>query len=505
MQFYGLGSLEKTYSKVMNKLYKKSLDMKGGVKKITSEVIQYCHEDVQATQELSQLFTDACQKLVKIDKFYSGATLAKQLYRANMDKSYLFKNSKIMQAAMNAYSGGRIEVLQKGFFNQAFMYDIVSAYPSAQSEIPAFGNKIRHVVNYDLDSQYGFYKINISLHDLTLSPLKYRFKNMIYYPEGVLHDIWVDKNELMLLLDFGFDFTIIEGWEDRTQTDLYPFDYMKDLFDVRKKYKKEGSSLQYPIKLALNSSYGILIERQQKFELDTVYSYEENLNPDNRFLTYQGQRCILRSKWFPGQFFHPIYACEITSRIRAKIYRDSIKYANNLIKISTDSITFDRRIKLPFGSKLGQYDDSPKFRGLVVGSGVYAFKCDEKEVLKFRSFGRDDVMALADKNPFVNKLSLTKHAPRKLKETRKNNFVGFNVFTDKVKNLDINFDKRRRWNRDALNFRDLMCNVIKSGCLEETYLGNYDCRPTPMLLDSSYVDSSLRVGENVDNYCNIRM
>jgi hypothetical protein len=475
-QFYQIGSLSKTFEKVFKTPYTKLLDASGGFDycDMNPQVIQYCIEDSVACQRLAQHFYGACQAIAPVSRFFSPASLGRVFYRARMKHPYRFRPSKLQQMALFAYQGGRIEVMQRGYFRECYNYDINSAYPSIQSDLKGFGPKNVYGKEYEPDAVHGFYKIRCSIHDVIVSPLKYRLKNgLIIYPTGSDIEAYVSKCELETLMRHGFDFSILEachnfGSEER------PFEYMKELYDMRMKYKKEGSPLQLPLKLGLNSSYGILIERQKKCFTE---DYDFNKCQDKEVELYNdcGVAKILNYSWKAGAFFNPAWAAEITASIRCKLYEDGIRYEKHILKFSTDCISLSCRAKLDFGSRLGQYGDSERYEGLIVGNGVYTFKNETEKITKFRSFGKEDIIEIANENKSLSRWEYVRHGPVKLKEAERNDYATFNQFIDKKKALDINFDNKRLWEREMINFRDLLENSITSVPLDLNHMGPLEC------------------------------
>jgi len=495
-QFYQLGGLEKTYSKTFccaglklslqdkrkcelskncdncpvlgflkGKRFKKSVDASKGfwLDQINREVIDYCISDCVATQRLSQHFVDVCNRIVPIKRFFSPATLAKEILKQNLKRPYQFKKNQLQQYALNSFAGGRIETILRGNFDKAYLYDIVSAYPSIQCELFSVGDRPYDTVrnaHYNKDSHHSFYCIDVDIPKCTISPIKYRHNHMLIYPTGKLKHIYVSKCEYELLEDIGCDITIrsaIHNFGDFEK----PFEYMKELFKQRQIFKERGDPLQLVLKLALNSSYGICVERNGK---QILADFDVNLLDkfDVKVISEDGIDKLLYKEYTAGVFFNPVYAAEITAEIRCKLYRDCIKHEDHVIKFSTDSIAFDKKIKLDFGKNLGQYDDSKAFEALVIGNGVYTFRNEIKTVSKFRSFGKDNIFDIAEENLDARVYKQTRKSPRKLLESRKGRYAGFNTFLDKTKDLDINFDKKRLWDRSARSFNDLLKNKIGS-------------------------------------------
>lgn len=468
-QFYQIGSLIDTYKRTFGEDYTKILDASTGFdyEEIDLEVIKYCVEDSQACQRLADNFVKACHNIAPVKRWYSPATLGKTVLRCNMSKGYKFNKSSLQNMALKSYAGGRIEVFKRGFFKRMFVYDINSAYPSIQSNLNAFGGNYWHNKKYEKGSGHSFFRINVEIPDCIVSPLKFRLYNMVLYPYGRLEDQYVSKVELECLMRHDISFEILEA-RHNDLCSRKPFGYMLDLYKRRLKYKNEGSPLQLPLKLALNSSYGILIERQKK-TTRKEYNKDRVNDPKIEVFTENGKAFMLDYYYRTGAFFNPIWAAEITAGIRVKLYEDSIKYEDHILKYSTDSIAFDRKVKLPFSKNLGEYGDSVKYKGLIVGNGVYSLFDGKEYINRFRSFGKENVLDLAKEHKEVDFLNIIKESPRKLKESR-HKIHEFNRFLPRSKKLDVNFDNKRVWDRRVKNFGDLLNTQMGSRPYETSAL-----------------------------------
>jgi hypothetical protein len=467
------GKLTDVYKSVFGTEYSKLMDASLGFSVIDEDVIKYCIEDAQACQRLSENLVLPTNRLVPMSRWYSGATIAKNLRKQNLTKKYSFRPNRLQQFAMNAYGGARIEVFQRGgwgiFDNQKlYMYDIRSAYPSVQCDlIETGGGYTDSRPEYIPEATHSFFRISVKIEDCLIGPLKYRFGNAIFYPVGQVVDVWVDKNELELLMEYDVRFSIKDAAHECSRSDYRPYEYLRSMYDERIRCKRSKDiserQLEFPYKLALNSSYGMLIERTAKYSFLKNYTAEQQANEDN-FVFSQGEDSLLAvASWKAGAFFNPVHACEVTSAIRCKLFRDSEPYQSHLVKFATDSITFDKRIRLDIGPDLGQYEDSLEYSGIVIGCGVYSLFGEGKKVNKFRSFGSVDLMDLAAQNGERAMVEIVKKAPVKLLEAKREKYRWFNTFQEKRKELDINFDHRRTWFPEKMrDFNHLMRGQYES-------------------------------------------
>ena len=483
-QFYQLGTLENTYEKVFKKPYKKRIsDRSKGFKKseITPKVIKYCVEDSIACKELAENFVNLAHSFIYIPQFLSPASISKALIKSKLRKDYRFSPSKIQQFALSSYQGGRFECLRRGSFDKIYIYDINSAYPSEMSKLAEPIGAYLTNNSYEPESLYSYFKADIKLDiEEKISPMKYFFpkKNLLVYPIGEFKDIYLTKCEYELLKDYDAKIEIKKARHVFNDDPYYPYEWINDLYYKRLELKNNDDPLEFILKLALNSGYGISIQLNKKPFIKLKWEDKEEKDYHNEVL-FLGDKTVLKSyKWVSGQFFNPIIATEITSRIRVKLIRDSLKDSDKVIMFATDSITTDKKINLPLSKKIGDYQIENKgfSYGVILGNGIYQIINDKKlsgseipervEKKRFRGFSRTFNLINILKNNMRKKIiKLKKKRPYKLKESR-TKLEKLNIFDYFEKKLNINSDQKRRWERDFINSNDVLHNQIDSYPLE---------------------------------------
>ena len=499
--FYKLGTLENTYDKVITqnggKPFKKTISAENGfpLHKITQEVIDYCVNDSIACMELAKNFVDMTYEIVKINNFYSQASIGKALMKKHLNKSYIFIPNELQKFALKSYSGGRFEVIKRGYFDKLYMYDINSAYPYVISDLIEANGNIRVNKEFMEDSTYSYFLCNFNIDECIISPLKYYIKGIhgLVYPYGKFNEIYLSKEEFKLIDSLGIDLNIKKAVHLFNERENKPFEWIKEIYDLRQKYKDNKNKLEYILKIAMNSIYGCMIQTNLKYdrknpkEIDNFMDnlkeiifcsecgYEDNLT-DDIICPKCGEQLSLMfrvGEYHGGQFFNPVYGSTITANTRVKLFQDSLhknKLEKNILMYATDSITFDKKIKhLDIDKGLGNYSESNKMEGLILGSGLYGFY-DKDFIVKnnkfgSRSFGKIDIVNVAKEHKNDNSFKYNYRKVKKLKESKKD-FTEINKFSDMEKELNINFDKRRAWEREAKDFNDLLNNEIGSMALE---------------------------------------
>jgi hypothetical protein len=495
-QFYQLGSLEKTHGIIFpNKPYKKSLDASKEFpyEKISKEDIDYCIGDCIATKELADYFVYHTRKIIPVRKFYSPASLGKTLLNMHVIDSYKFQKSKTQAQALLAYNGGRFES-QKIGKAKVYQYDINSAYPDATSKLPTIEGECKINADYEPEATHSFFNCDFIIpKDFKICPIRYEHKNLLLYPNGKFKDYHITKTEYELLKKLDIKIKINNAYHIFNSEPKYPYKFLEDVYKKRRDYKNSKkpseNALQLPLKLAMNSIYGIMIQATKKYKINDNYADEDITDTDN-FTVSKCCKCGLQykeddkefigvckcgSKEFDeqllkpeikaGAFFNPIIASEITANVRCKIFLDSFEHEDNIYMYATDSITTDKKLNLPISKELGDYTCTERLEGIIFGSGIYSLHNDKEHKVRFRGFGHNDVLELAKRNLKNSVITEIKKRPVKLKEALIQDDLGvesINVFKDFSKDFRLNFDEKRLWDRPAKDFQDLLENQIDS-------------------------------------------
>ena len=533
--FYKIGSLEKTYNKTFichaNKykcidknleyLVKKCEDCyyhkvcmeKGGFKKsldaskqfplnkINEEDIDYCINDSIACYKLAENIVKMTNKLVTLKDYYSPASIAKALIRQKLKYPYKFNTKEeIQRIGLKTYGGGRFEMIKRGTFEKGtYIVDINSAYPEEIHKLKEAIGWTSNNKRYEENSMYSFFNCNVKIDEETISPLKVFSKKLgiLTYPNGKFTNIDITKSEYDIIEKMGYDIEILHAEHMFNESPNYPFKWVKNIYNLRRKYKNpdDYNRLEHILKLVMNSIYGCTIQTTVKYEIEkkdkkandleiimdeVIYcsKCEKEIYPDTNSLkicpTCKGylEMLIRRKRYYAGQFYNPIYATTITANTRSKLIEDAFlnkkKMEKHIIMFATDSITYDKKPNhLTIGKDMGEYSISDELSGTFLGSGIYELEDKKGNIFKnkqrFRGFGDISIKNIMQENPTLDQYIYRKYAPRKLKES-KNDLENLNVFpvNGKEKRLMLNFDKKRIWDRDIKSFKDLMETQINS-------------------------------------------
>lgn len=242
-----------------------------------------------------------------------------------------------MSMARDAYYGGRFEITAVGSIRRrVYQYDINSAYPAVIRTLPCLlHGGWKHSENTTPRRAIYVARVRFSHKaDTFLGTLPIRSpKGNIYYPlcgEGVY---W--SPEIQAAKRAGASVKVLEAWEYFSKCHCKPLDWIEEVYAHRKRVGKtnKGNAL----KLALNSIYG-------KFA-----------------------QSIGRPRWA-----NPVWAGLITATTRAQIIDACTQVSGkHVLMIATDGIFTDKPLRLPVGSKLGEWELTEHSSIFILQPGMY--------------------------------------------------------------------------------------------------------------------------------------
>ena len=418
------------------------------------KIIEYCIHDCELTANLACLFYQNLWSEIKFNpkKPYSAGSIAQSYF---INSSFIPTISGIPQNVLrihqNSYRGGRIEILKRGFFPKLTSYDIKSAYPSIMVDLLDYANgKWIHTTEFD-DNLHGLYKIRYKWFNKNLGAFAHNYNDLTVYPNVIsdYQEIYANEQELIFLSNYSkyAEFEIIDGYQFIPYYDRYPYrDTILKLFDEKEKAEKEKDENKRMIyKLFINSIYGKTAE--------SIY------NKSSGFFE-------------SGQLYNSIYANRITSLTRLKLIQASIDIADHVIGYSTDSILTDKPIHDKYlGNRLGMFThEYNAVNSVVIMSGVRYIQIQDgnefKIKQKLRGFNQGlNLKELLETNLTKNIIETRINKPVTLFQglTYGNlNKNDINIFSDTIKNLDLNGDMRRYWQDTFKNAADCLTRSINS-------------------------------------------
>ena len=473
-----------------------------------AEIDAYAIQDAKLTQGLTDLICQALQESgIGVEHLYSPGYIAKCYLK---QKGVIMKDvpDKYLDFVRAGYFGARIEVVKKGYFKKAEVYDIKSAYPFALSQLPNFSDA-RYSKDKVIKSDWYFVKAKVWSNPAACHLLPKRTsQGLIIFPQFTGQTTTMTNFEYEYLTKNNLAkveiVEVLNIWKKNEK----PFaKIIAELFARRK--ESTGKSILF--KLILNSLYGIFAEKIVEYnKVGIVRAYfqimKESERASRQLLIAQAKRyCQFAERYWEkecdcgycrilrkhmrrrnfndkpllqngdlyysktvkaGRMTNIAMAAMITALIRVRIFDLQRKAGNKFIACFTDSVICEPTDKFKTGENLGDLEKKYDTDLIMIGSGVY----ETKEESKTRGF------RLSGKNTLRYLLKLAKNRKRKTISIPQNvrvsagimirrplvRYSDFNEIQPKEKNLDLNFDQKRKWENVFKNAADVFKKIIVS-------------------------------------------
>jgi len=312
-------------------------------------LVQYCLEDARLTLALMLRLRAIAQELgFKPVSHYSPAAWAQQMV-AQLEGVENVKplwdlgpeGKRVLEFAWDAYRGGKFEMTVLGYVQQAYMYDINSAYASVIRSLYSLnGARIvrTHLDCPDADYALILCRIYIPPHRYRPHPVGIVWHGVLIFPAGRFLAV-ITKDEYEFLQRIGAQIDIIDAyWIYTTRKEIYK-NVVDRLYDA--KMFHPDKNVRDFAKILLNGFYGKMVQTVER--------------PDG--------------KLEPGMAWHPIHAGVITARIRCLI--SEVQGQPGVLAVHTDSVIADRPLDLPLGEGLGQWKLVAQGPYLGLREGIY--------------------------------------------------------------------------------------------------------------------------------------
>lgn len=161
-------------------------------------IVKYCLKDAYLTKKLAVILHDKCVNRIGFNPtdYISKASLSKRYFRLKTTIPDIHKiPDEVLEFVFYAYKGGRFEMIRKGYFEYAELYDINSAYPyHIANLIDVTKGRWKKVNGYNRWAYYGFYLVRLHIPYNIITPMPYYIKNVLAYPAGTWYSI-ITKEE----------------------------------------------------------------------------------------------------------------------------------------------------------------------------------------------------------------------------------------------------------------------------------------------------------------------
>lgn len=435
-QFY-LTSLEVASKKYLNK---ETSDVKQNREFLfdlyTSEEIgEYCLSDAVLTKELAEKFIVGLNHMsLYPKKLISCGNISEQYVLKNADVPKFKDVPRVVQNMFwLSYRGGWFDTWRKGYFANAWQYDIKSAYPSVMLNL--LDVRKGKWANYlDLKQKLGVVKVSLSKGDdsfLSIKSSRQTVSPSIYPEIDMETTIYLTLSEYKEFKKI-YDHEVITAFTFIPEELHYPYrPVVRDLYDYKEGAR--GDPAKYLVsKQIFNSFYGKTCQKRKEGDVYVV-----------------------------GSLFNPVYASEITAGCRLQMWKAIKRHRKDVVSIMTDGIIFSRDVKLKTGEELGDWSIEQENEDcLVVKTGIYQFG-DTKP--KRRGLVRMGNLKEALKRSDKPYISINYTRPRHFKEMLiQKTAENIGVFLPDTKKVNVCSDVKRLWQTNPARASDLLDNQYES-------------------------------------------
>lgn len=359
---------------------------------------QYCDAELSALVDMMDKLRQSIKDLdLVITRFDGAGSIASAIFKKHDVKKHIAQlPDQVQIAAQHAYFGGRIEIGKFGRHEgRIYNYDINSAYPFAQHDLPslAHGEWIKRGADYDprsTDNKMIVCLVKWSGFDNDIfCPFPYRSQsqNKVLFPSCGLNWIW--KPEIAAALDIkerhnrtDWHIEILDCYEFVPGGIVLPFYFLADYYEHRKALvettKRTGifNGAEKTIKLGVNSAYGKTAQK-------AGYDEKTDRKPPYHNIAYAGI---------------------ITSATRARLWLASQQCQDKIIALATDGVYSTQPLDLytPKEKILGQWEKSDYSAMTLVQAGFYWLEDDDELISYSRGF--DKMINQADMRETLNKV-----------------------------------------------------------------------------------------------------
>ena len=308
-----------------------------------------------------------------------GAVASVVLQNRHIDQHKERWDDASYDAIRSAYFGGRSESARIGTYHGGvWRYDIRSAWPAGLAEVPSLAGKEWYDVPTDSDIQ-NYDLVHVQWHNLTkkgqLNALPHRNRaGLISFPKRVSGWYWgVEVKAAIQWTESSYVINRIARIDDNGSR---PLAWIKELYDTRAMWKRQGIQAQLALKLVMNSLYG-------KFAQQIGGSIDHDGN-------------VTIPKW------HQLdWAGYATAQCRAQLLHAISLAGQDTITVETDAIFSTKRLPLNVGSGLGMWEETRHDGICYLQTGLYFLNTDGQ--WKAKSRGLD---LMTDNDPEAEPLTI---------------------------------------------------------------------------------------------------
>lgn len=337
---------------------------------VTEYEREYNKLEIVMLERLMEKFRRLCDSLdLRPGKWQGPGNLVSAVFKreklpANKDIELFDTNPELINMANSAYYGGRFEVSTFGDIpGPIYQYDINSAYAYTYRDLPCLiHGRWKRVRKGSLGTPGAIRVIDVGFeHDVSFSwgtlPIRTK-KGTLIFPRIGRGRYW--SKEIDVAIRYGAKLRSFGGWEYTPTCECTMFDFVYDMYNMRRTLGKDVQG--YPLKIVLASTYGKLA---------------------------QSVGC--------APYSNPIWAGLIVSTVRSQLIDAALSRGNggsDVLMLATDGLFCTQTRELTVGEELGQWDLKEHTDIFIVQSGVYFLPGDDKmKATKTRGIPQSRVIA----------------------------------------------------------------------------------------------------------------
>ena len=384
-------------------------------------------------------------------------------------EKYILNDESFNDFVFKGYYGGRTEAYESGNYKNLYYYDINSLYPSVMKDfeypLPNSVRKIHSPDPFFIKRLEGVSDVLVESPSLNKPFLPVRVNKKLCFPVGEFRGVY-NHCELRKALELGYVIKKVYKQYVYDKTFLPFSDFVDFFYNKRLAYKKDGSPMQLPMKLILNTLYGKFGQRRVNDSTILDLRLIDNLKDLEKAMSFgdvKGDYVLInQERVFNGKNAYPIIASYVTSYARIRMY-DYIK-DDSVIYTDTDSIITKKDLGID-SKLLGEMKLEGFYKeGSVVKPKMYRLKSDDEEIIKCKGVRRvnnDDFERMLS-GGVVKKLKLAK-----IRESIRRGLVPYSKqVVPKFMKLE---DNKRNWKEGVSSplvvsyYSDLDTNLTSDG------------------------------------------
>lgn len=403
----------------------------------------YNIRDSEITYKFTKFLYEAFEDLGATPKITIASTSMSIFKNCYLKDVYFQQPLNLILEQFECYFGGRVECFKRGEVRNYKLYDVNSLYPAMMCKtFPnpnkwriSYKNEITHVKLYE-----GSSHVKVFVPEMKYPPLPFRTeKGKVIFPFGTWEG-WFTHVDLRYALSLGCVIQKVYKTIYYTET-CTPFkEFVNDLYIKRMEYKKQGSPMEYVVKILMNSLYGKF--GQRFLNRDNYISIEEVSPEDlkvNKYTTFEriGNFVRVKEDGLPACFCVPIWAAYVTSYARIHLHKLLVKH--NAIYCDTDSIVTKDEIKETSGLG-GLKKEMEIATGVIIRPKFYGFTDHENDRVKIKGVSKR--LNYLEFRGFLHNPVIAQKKFVKFREALRRGLTP-NEIIDVIKNLSLEDDKRR--------------------------------------------------------------